>query len=94
MALFRDDPTKFMDQYSRDFEGFFMAVMKRKGGMRVRANTVYQEVVADRTHIHMNVSIHTHTHARMHRPHARLARCGSALTFLRLRLCWLFFPVH
>lgn len=56
MALFRDDPTKFMDQYSRDFEQFFMDVMKRKGGLRVKANTVYQEVVADRTHIHMNAT--------------------------------------
>lgn len=54
MALFRDDPTKYMDQYSRDFQSFFMEVMKRKGGVRVKANTVYQEVVADRTHIHMN----------------------------------------
>ena len=54
MALFRDDPSKFMDQYSRDFQAFFMEVMKRKGGVRVKANTVYQEVVADRTHIHMN----------------------------------------
>ncbi len=58
MSLFRDDPTKFMDQYSRDFEGFFMEVMKRKGGMRVKANTVYQEVVADRSHVHMNVREH------------------------------------
>lgn len=56
MALFREDPTKFMDQYSRDFEQFFMEVMKRKGGLRVKANTVYQEVVADRTHIHMNAT--------------------------------------
>jgi hypothetical protein len=54
MALFRDDPSKFMDEFSKEFETFFMDVMKRKGGLRVRANTVYQEVVADRQHIHMN----------------------------------------
>lgn len=54
MSLFREDPSKFMDTYSQEFQNFFMEVMKRKGGLRVLANNVYQEVVADRQHIHMS----------------------------------------
>lgn len=56
MAVFRDNPTALMDEFSREFEKTFMEIMKRKGGKRVRANTVYQEVIQDRHHIHMNVS--------------------------------------
>lgn len=56
MSLFRENSDKYMDEYSDDFERYFMEIMKRKGGLRVKANTVYQEVVSNRTHIHMNAT--------------------------------------
>jgi len=54
MSLFREDPEKYMEEYSAEFEGAFMEVMRRKGGMKVKANHVYQDVIRDRQHIHMN----------------------------------------
>src|SRR5690349_8639167 len=54
MALFREDPDKFMDSYSREFEEAFLEVLRRKGGCRVKANNVYQELITDRKHVHMN----------------------------------------
>jgi len=54
MSLFREDPEQYMEEYSAEFEGAFMEVMRRKGGMKVKANHVYQDVIRDRQHIHMN----------------------------------------
>lgn len=53
MALFREDPSKFQDKFSREFEEYFMDIMKRKGGLRVKANNVYQELISDKQHVRM-----------------------------------------
>jgi len=54
MSLFRDNPKKFMENYSVDFEKAYMEILKRRGRTRVKANSLYQDLVADRQHTHMN----------------------------------------
>ncbi|XP_026189802.1 DNA/RNA-binding protein KIN17 [Cyclospora cayetanensis] len=58
MQLFIQRPGQFMDEFSREFEDEFMKLMKtRYCRTRVLANTVYNNVVCDRHHIHMNATI-------------------------------------
>eukprot|EP00808_Paulinella_micropora_P016917 g70731.t1 len=54
MMVFRDDPTQFMEQFSREFEAQYMEILRRRGTTRVKANALYQEHVSDRQHVHMN----------------------------------------
>jgi len=55
MTLFSQNPHKFVDSFSKEFECTFMDILKRRfGTRRVHANLVYQEFIADRTHTHMN----------------------------------------
>ncbi|KAJ1917964.1 hypothetical protein H4219_002905 [Mycoemilia scoparia] len=55
MALFADSPEKFMESFSKEFQDEFVKVLSRRyGTTRVLANQVYQEIVADRQHMHMN----------------------------------------
>jgi len=54
MALFRENPQRFMDSYSVEFEKTFMEILKRRGKTRVKANSLYQDLVSDRQHTHMN----------------------------------------
>lgn len=54
MQVFSDNPENFMDQFSRTFEEQFVEVLRRRGRTRIKANTLYQEHVADRDHVHMN----------------------------------------
>ncbi|CDJ41174.1 Splicing factor-like protein, related [Eimeria tenella] len=58
MQLFIQRPGHFMDEFSREFEEEFMKLMKtRYCRTRVLANSVYNNVVCDRHHIHMNSTI-------------------------------------
>ncbi|KAL8274227.1 hypothetical protein Esti_001816 [Eimeria stiedai] len=58
MQLFIQKPGQFMDEFSREFEQEFMKLMKtRYCRTRVLANSVYNNVVCDRHHIHMNSTI-------------------------------------
>ncbi|CDJ27244.1 uncharacterized protein EMH_0083570 [Eimeria mitis] len=58
MQLFIQRPGKFMDEFSREFEEEFMKLMRtRYCRTRVLANSVYNNVVCDRHHIHMNSTI-------------------------------------
>ncbi|KAH3758399.1 DNA/RNA-binding protein KIN17 [Pelomyxa schiedti] len=55
MVLFAQSPGRFIHDYSRQFEAGFMDLVKsRYRSKRVRANTVYNEYIQDRNHIHMN----------------------------------------
>lgn len=56
MSLFAEDPEKYMKIFSQEFEDSFMDILKRKR-KRAQANHIYQEVVADRHHIHMNATV-------------------------------------
>ncbi|PHJ24420.1 dna rna-binding protein kin17 domain-containing protein [Cystoisospora suis] len=58
MQIFIQNPNKFMDDFSVEFEREFMRLMKtRYCRTRVLANSVYNHIVADRQHIHMNSTI-------------------------------------
>jgi DNA/RNA-binding protein KIN17 len=55
MRLFRENAGGIMDTFSRDFEVSYLETLRRRHGtQRMNANNVYQEVIQDRDHIHMN----------------------------------------
>ncbi|CRG94872.1 DNA/RNA-binding protein KIN17, putative [Plasmodium gallinaceum] len=58
MQIFCQDANKFMDEYSSMFEKEFMRLMKtRFCRTRILANTVYTNLISDKTHIHMNATV-------------------------------------
>jgi len=58
MQLFVQDPNKFMDDFSIEFEEGFMKLMSHTyRGQRVLANTVYCDFISNRHHTHMNSTI-------------------------------------
>ena len=55
MRVFAENPNSILDEFSRDFEkGYLETLSHLHGTKRVKANTVYQEYIADKHHIHMN----------------------------------------
>merc|ERR1712166_150974 len=55
MLVFADNPNKFMDTYSDEFETSFLDMVKHRFGQkRVKANNVYKEFISHRDHMHMN----------------------------------------
>ena len=58
MMLCADDPShmlKITSEFSSDFLGGFLRILRLSyNGKRVKANTVYQEYIADKNHTHMN----------------------------------------
>ncbi|KAJ2781757.1 hypothetical protein H4R18_002670 [Coemansia javaensis] len=57
MAIFAENPERYVEQFSREFEDVFLSVLSRRYGTKqVVANQVYQEIVADRQHLHMNAT--------------------------------------
>ncbi|KAJ1729959.1 hypothetical protein LPJ61_003267 [Coemansia biformis] len=57
MAIFAENPERYMEQFSQEFEDAFLSVLARRYGTKqVSANQVYQEIVADRQHLHMNAT--------------------------------------
>ncbi|KAJ2128614.1 hypothetical protein IW136_006054 [Coemansia sp. RSA 678] len=57
MTIFASNPTRYIAQFSDEFEREFIAVLsQRYGTKRVPANQVYQEIVTNRAHLHMNAT--------------------------------------
>lgn len=57
LLLFADNPRKFMDEFSYDFQKEYLQILKRQfGTKRVNANRVYQEYISDKNHVHMNAT--------------------------------------
>ena len=57
MKLFADAPGKFLNEFSSQFMSNFLRTLKhRHGTKRVQANSVYQEYISDRNHMHMNAT--------------------------------------
>ncbi|KAJ2852226.1 hypothetical protein IWW36_000367 [Coemansia brasiliensis] len=57
MAIFAENPGRYLSQFSQEFEQAFLSVLSRRyGTKKVPANQVYQEIVADRQHLHMNAT--------------------------------------
>jgi len=55
MKIFRENAGGMMDSFSREFETAYMETLRRRHGtQRMNANNVYQEVIQDKHHVHMN----------------------------------------
>lgn len=58
MKIFSENSNKYMDQYSKTFEKLFLDTLRmRHSTTKVNANHVYQEMIRDKDHIHMNSTI-------------------------------------
>eukprot|EP00980_Cylindrotheca_fusiformis_P006455 scaffold1376_cov125-Cylindrotheca_fusiformis.AAC.21 len=57
MKIFSDNAGGILDKYSKEFESSFMQTLRmRHGTKKVNANNVYQELISDKQHIHMNAT--------------------------------------
>lgn len=57
MKIFSDNAGGILDKYSKEFESSYMQTLRmRHGTKKVNANNVYQEVISDKQHIHMNAT--------------------------------------
>ena len=54
MALFAQSADTFVERFSQQFSDGYVAVLRRQGGRRVKANHVYTAYIADKEHVHMN----------------------------------------
>uniref|UniRef100_A0A3B0N004 Domain of Kin17 curved DNA-binding protein, putative n=1 Tax=Theileria annulata TaxID=5874 RepID=A0A3B0N004_THEAN len=58
MQVFCQNSGRFMDGFSRTFENEFMKLMRtRYCKTKILANSVYQELISDKQHVHMNATI-------------------------------------
>lgn len=58
MKVFSENSKGYMSQYSREFEKVFLDTLRtRHTTTKVSANNVYQEVIQDKQHIHMNATV-------------------------------------
>jgi DNA/RNA-binding protein KIN17 len=58
MKIFSENAGSFMDRYSKEFEKTYLDTLRmRHSTSRTNANNVYQEVIQDKQHIHMNSTI-------------------------------------
>ena len=58
MEMFGENSTKFMDEFSKEFEEGMMEIIKRKArSQRQNANQMYRDYIADKQHFHMNATI-------------------------------------
>lgn len=57
MKIFSDNAGGILDKYSKEFEQSYLATLRmRHGTKKVNANNVYQELISDKQHIHMNAT--------------------------------------
>lgn len=57
MKIFSDNAGGILDKYSKDFERSYLSTLRmRHGTKKVNANNVYQELISDKQHIHMNAT--------------------------------------
>lgn len=57
MRIFAENPVAVMEKFSKEFEEAYMECLSRiHGTKRVNANQVYQEMICNKTHIHMNAT--------------------------------------
>ncbi|KAJ2743570.1 hypothetical protein GGI20_003652 [Coemansia sp. BCRC 34301] len=57
MSIFAENPERYVEQFSQEFEQVFLSILSRRyGTKKVLANQVYQEIIADRQHLHMNAT--------------------------------------
>ncbi|KAJ1798000.1 hypothetical protein LPJ59_002785 [Coemansia sp. RSA 2399] len=57
MSIFAENPDRYVEQFSQEFEDAFVSILSRRyGTKKVLANQVYQEIVSDKQHLHMNAT--------------------------------------
>ncbi|KAH8921020.1 hypothetical protein BT69DRAFT_1199667, partial [Atractiella rhizophila] len=57
MMVVGEHAGRHIAQYSQQFKAEFLALLSRRWGTkRVKANTVYQEYISDKHHVHMNAT--------------------------------------
>lgn len=57
MKIFSDNAGGILDSYSKNFEKSYLSTLRmRHGTKKVNANNIYQEVISDKEHIHMNAT--------------------------------------
>ncbi|KAM3574770.1 hypothetical protein VYU27_003299 [Nannochloropsis oceanica] len=57
MRVYAENPTQVMEKFSSEFEENYLETLSRlHGTKRVPANQVYQELICNKTHIHMNAT--------------------------------------
>lgn len=55
MKIFAENSSGIMDDFSKSFEEAYLDTLRRRHGTkRMNANNVYQEVIQDKHHVHMN----------------------------------------
>lgn len=55
MKIFSENAGEFLDSFSEEFEQSYMDTLRRRHGTKkMNANNVYQEVIQDKHHVHMN----------------------------------------
>ena len=58
MAMFSENSTTYMDEFSKEFEAGMMEIIGRKArSQRCNANQIYKEYISDKNHFHMNATI-------------------------------------
>lgn len=54
---FSQDPSAFIEKFSRAFQKDFLEILRNRFGTKmIKANTVYQEYIKDKQHVHMNAT--------------------------------------
>lgn len=57
MAIFKSSSGRIMNEFSRTFERDFMNILSKRHNTKwVKVNSVYQELIQDRHHVHMNAT--------------------------------------
>lgn len=57
MQLVGEDPKKYINEYSRQFQRDFLQLLKTSHGeKKVHMNNFYQEYIRDKEHVHMNAT--------------------------------------
>jgi DNA/RNA-binding protein KIN17 len=57
MAAFRDNAEEYMDHFSDEFQASYIEILRRRSiNAYIDANSVYQELIANKSHIHMNAT--------------------------------------
>lgn len=60
MQIAVQNPSRVIDEFSENFENSYLDLLSRRfGEKRVFANSVYQELIAERHHVHMNSTMWT-----------------------------------
>ena len=58
MKIFSENASGIMDRFSKEFEKVYMDSLRmRHGTAKMNANQVYQEVIRDKSHIHMSATM-------------------------------------